>query len=81
MKPIFPEEGRAGRLELSEGGRTNCLASSLGAFAQHLCRLVTADAATPLTALFLVLVGEISLGGADNGGQLALVLTLDVLNR
>lgn len=33
-----------------------------------------------MTALFLIFVGEVSLSGADNGGQLALVLALDVLD-
>jgi len=32
-----------------------------------------------LTALLLVFVGEISLGGADEGGKFSLVFTLNVL--
>jgi len=68
------------RLKLSEGGGGNGLAGGLCTFAQHLCRLVTTEAATPLTTLILVLVREVGLCSTDDGGQLALVLTLDVLN-
>jgi len=67
-------------LELGEvlsGGR---LTSGLGTLAEHLGGLVATDSSTPLAALLLVLVGEVGLGGRDEGSELALILGADLLD-
>lgn len=43
-------------------------------------RLVASDTSSPVTSLFLVFIGEVSLGGRDKGSEFLLVLLLDVLN-
>jgi len=55
------------------------LTSSLSTLAELLGRLVATDTSTPYTTLLFILVGEVCLGGGDEGSQLALVLRLDVL--
>jgi len=66
-------------LKLVEVGNVGVLACSFGTLAQHLCGFVATHSSTPLTAEFLVLVGEVSLGSADKGSQFPLVLALHVL--
>jgi len=75
---IFCDQNNSS-LELAEGGVGDALASSLSTLAEHLSGLVATETSAPLTALFVVLVGEVGLGGADDGGEFALVLALDFL--
>lgn len=56
------------------------MAGSLGTLAEHLGRLVATDSSTPLATLLVVLVGEVSLGGTDDGGKITLVFALDLLD-
>jgi len=55
------------------------LTSSFGTLAKHLCGLVTTETSTPLTTVVFILIGKVSLSGADKGAQLLLVLALHVL--
>jgi len=72
-----PETGAG--LEFVEVSGIDVLAGSLGALAQHLGGFVATNSSTPLTALLLVFVREVGLGGADKGSEFTLVLALDVL--
>ena len=55
---LFPQRrcGSPVHSELLSVGKGESLASSLGALAEHLRRLVPTDASTPLAALLLILV-------------------------
>lgn len=60
-------------------GSGGALAGSLGTLSEHLGRLVATDTSTPLATVLVELVGEVSLGGADEGSELSLVLAVDLL--
>lgn len=70
-------------------GNTNCLKSGgdglgvlsegLGSLSELGDRLVSSDSSSPVLSGLLVLVGEVGLGGGDEGGERGLVLGSDVL--
>jgi hypothetical protein len=66
-------------LQLGSVGCREDLTSSLGTLAHHLSGLVATETSTPLTTMLVILVGEVSLGGADESSELALILAPDIL--
>lgn len=66
-------------LQLAKSSSLGVETSSLCALAHHLGGLVSTETTTPVTALLLVLVSEVSLGGADEGRKLALIFTVNIL--
>lgn len=58
-----------------EGGRDGLLvlSGSLGSESEHVDRLVASESSSPVLGDLVVLVGEVGLGGRDEGGESGLM--------
>lgn len=58
-----------------EGGRDGLLvlSGSLGSESEHVDRLVASESSSPVLGDLVVLIGEVGLGGRDEGGESGLM--------